>query len=92
MAIVITTKYIGPTNSRGSRVKAVTGDNNPSTGKPATLTISWDCSLNSADNHKAAAKALAERLTWDGEWHSGETDTGYVFVRFGAANSFSVEG
>ncbi len=92
MSVVIITKYVGPTNARGSRVKAVTGDNNPATGRPDSITISWDCALNSSDNHKAAAKALAERLKWEGEWHSGETDTGCVFIRLGASSTFKVEG
>jgi len=92
MAITISTKYVGPTNTRGSRVKAVTGDNNHATGKPDTITVPWDNARNSLDNHKAAAKALAERLNWDGEWQGGDTETGYVFIRFGSNNTFKVEG
>jgi hypothetical protein len=53
----ILTKYIGPSNVKGSRVKAW------NSGKAASVVLSWDHSLNSEDNHKAAAQALAEKLT-----------------------------
>lgn len=50
----ILTKYLGPTNHRGSRVKATL----PS-GK--SLTLGWDCALNSEENHELAAKAIASK-------------------------------
>ena len=53
----ITTKYIGPTNSRGARVKA--------TCDAGTITISWDHALNTEGNHDAAALALVRKLGWD---------------------------
>jgi hypothetical protein len=59
----ITTKYIGPTNFRGSRVKA--------TCQARSVTIDWDDGLNSDDNHDAAAQALAHKLDWNGKWFGG---------------------
>jgi hypothetical protein len=59
----IVTHYIGPTNYRGSRVKA--------TCAAGSITLGWDHSLNSEQNHDAAAKALANKFDWVGEWHSG---------------------
>jgi hypothetical protein len=60
----IVTKYIGPTNVRGSRVKA--------TAQAGSVTLHWDNSLNSDQNHKAAALALATKLDWSyGQWVSG---------------------
>jgi hypothetical protein len=51
--MIIRTKYIGPTNFRGSRVKASTV-----TGK--TVTIPWDYALNIDGNHRAAASACID--------------------------------
>lgn len=69
----ITTKYIGPTNSRGSRFKAVVEDGR-------SITVPYDHSLNSQDNHAQAALALARKLEWSGELIAGGTKDGYVFV------------
>jgi hypothetical protein len=52
----IQTKYIGPTNTRGSRVKA--------TAEAGSVTLSWDDALNATDNHRAAAEALANKRGW----------------------------
>ena len=52
---VIFTRYMGPTNTRGSRVKAISGS-----GK--SLTLAWDHELDSDQNHAAAAVALAASL------------------------------
>ena len=64
----IVTKYIGPTNVRGSRVKA--------TAQAGSVTLGWDDSMNPDGNHKAAARALAQKYGWDGEWVSGWTPDG----------------
>lgn len=52
---VILTKYLGPTNTRGSRVKATSGG-----GK--SVVIAWDDELHIDENHAAAAAALAAEL------------------------------
>lgn len=52
----IQTRYIGPTNYRGSRVKA--------TAETGSVTLSWDNALNATDNHRIAAEALANRHGW----------------------------
>lgn len=65
----IITKYIGPTNVRGSRVKA--------TAQAGSVTLEWDDALNRDDNHMAAAKALATKLGWDyGEFIAGTLPDG----------------
>jgi len=71
----ITTKYLGPTNTRGSRCKATTSSG-------VSLIVDWDDALNSDENHLAAAKALAVKLRWRGQWVAGCTSTGCVFVNF----------
>lgn len=52
----IKTKYLGPTNFRGSRVKAVCD--------AGARTFDWDDALNVDDNHKKAATKLAASLGW----------------------------
>jgi hypothetical protein len=70
----IVTKFIGPTNFRGSRVKA--------TAAAGSVTLNWDHALNSEANHAAAAKALAEKYEWRGEWHGGglPSNSGNAYV------------
>lgn len=74
MRQAITTKFLGPTNHRGARIKA--------TAAAGTITIDWDYSINSDRNHDAAAKALAAKLDWAGAWFAGglPTNDGNVYV------------
>jgi len=58
MRQAITTKYIGPTDHRGSRVKA--------TAQAGSIVVGWDDALDSDDNHTAAARALARKYGWSG--------------------------
>lgn len=69
----IATKYQGPTDYRGARViaRSATGHR---------LTVAWNYALDPAGNHAEAARALAAKLGWMGEWYGGSTPTGYVFV------------
>jgi hypothetical protein len=66
----VRTRYIGPGNVRGSRIVARSSSGH-------SLTLTWDDSLNSDENHRAGAKALVRKLGWD------EHDT-YVGGAFGA--------
>jgi hypothetical protein len=70
----IQTKYLSPTNTKGSRIKAWTSYGNQS------LTISWDYSLNGEANHAKAAMKLAEELNWFGQYVCGGSNDGCVFV------------
>jgi hypothetical protein len=69
----IVTKYIGPTNYRGSRVKATTESG-------LSLTAGWRDDLNNEENHRLAAFALAKKLGWFGEWVGGGMTKGNVYV------------
>lgn len=69
----IFTKYLGPSNVRGSRCKAYDGDNNQ-------VTLSWDCALNSEDMHRAAAYALKNKMGWKGELITGAHKDVYCHV------------
>ena len=68
----ITTSYLGPTNSRGSRCKAKCS--------AGTATIQWDSAKSSEDNHCAAAQAVMDKFDWHGKYVSGHTDKGMCFV------------
>ena len=72
----ITTKYIGPSNVKGSRISASDGDGN-------RAIVSYDCALNSDENHAKAAETLLKKMSWDGEMVGGWTKDGmaWVFVK-----------
>ena len=79
----ITTKFIGATNYRGSRIKATAEGGH-------SLTISYPHEANQgADAHAVAALALCRRLGWDGELIAGGTAAGYVFV-FASGDRYTV--
>lgn len=69
----IVTKYIGPTNTRGSRVKA--------TAAAGSITLGWDNRYNAEVNHALACAALVKKLGWEGKWYQGGLANGdYCFV------------
>ena len=59
----ITTKYHGPTDTKGSRVSA--------RAQAGRVSITWDDALNSDENHRAAAQALADKFKWTGQLVTG---------------------
>jgi hypothetical protein len=77
----IKTKFFGPTNYRGARVKAY--------WEGGSITREWDYSLGVEGNHTAAAQALIEKLGWVGEgygdWIGGSlpNSSAYAFVCVG---------
>ncbi|WP_322996974.1 hypothetical protein [Castellaniella sp.] len=83
----ISTKFCGPTNSRGSRVIAK--------AEAGRIVHPWDHRQGIEDNHKAAAEALARKMGWDGEWIGGGSPNGcgwvFVNVTHSYGNAFSVE-
>jgi len=74
MRQAIVTKWLGPTNHRGSRVKA--------TASAGSVAVGWDYSQGVEANHKRAAEALATRFGWSGLWIGGAIPnaSGFVFV------------
>lgn len=93
MTYAIETAYIGPSNTRGSRIRARVMERGNGQ-RPRSLTLTWDGRLGSQDNHREAARALAVKLGWDGRWIEGGADKGAsVWVRevVGHNDSFTVE-
>lgn len=69
----ILTKYMGPGNVRGSRIKAYDCDGN-------SVTIPYPHQLRSEDGHKKAAQSLCDKMKWTGELIGGRTKDGMAFV------------
>ena len=81
----IETKYLGPTNHRGSRVRARFGES----GAGMSVTLSWDDALNLDNNCRKAAEELRRRMVAEGRWGGAHATCplimacvrdGYVFV------------
>lgn len=69
----IRTVYLGPTDTRGSRIKA--------TCEGGTTTVPYPHEKSSgADAHSVAAIALARKLGWHGRFAAGGLKDSYVFV------------
>jgi len=75
----IETRYLGPTNYRGGRIKA--------TAWAGSVTVPYDHALNTDGNHKAAADALIAKMGWTGTFAQGGNvkGDGYCFVNVEAA-------
>lgn len=75
----IITKYVGPTNFKGSRIKA--------TASAGSVTVSYDSGLSSDANHDNAAYKLAEKFGWHGTYNRGGMpgDKGNVYVATSAS-------
>lgn len=74
MRQAIATKFIGPTNHRCARIKAVSD--------ACTVTVSWDYAMGVEENHHAAARALADKMGWVTHLRGGSLPgAGYVFVQ-----------
>jgi hypothetical protein len=74
--IAIQTKYLGPTNTKGARIKAFTCNGH-------SATIDYDYALGDELLHFKAVKALREKyaLDWDiSEMTFGGIRDGYVFT------------
>jgi hypothetical protein len=64
MRQAIVTKYIGPTNTRGSRIKA--------TADAGSITVPFNYRLKTfEENHRAAAVALQNKFNWQGNLIGG---------------------
>jgi hypothetical protein len=70
----IQTKWLSPTNHRPARVTAW--------ADAGRVTIPQDDCKSIDDSHQRAAKMLAEKFDWRGEWYQGAlpNNSGQVFV------------
>lgn len=72
--MTIITKYLGASNTRGSRIKA--------SALGQSVSIPYPHELSPTMAHRKAASLLMSRFTslCDREWVQGETKSGYVFT------------
>lgn len=78
----IETKYLPPTNFRGSRIRAAAEGGN-------SVTLSYDSALSGDANHARAALELTRQLVWKGKLIMGHTGKGCVFV-FTTGDKFTI--
>ena len=69
----IKTKYIGPTNFKGARIKASDCDSN-------SITIPYPHELDSHQAHMLAAVKLCEKMQWPIKLIQGSLGNDYVHV------------
>lgn len=90
----IWTRKLNPTTHKGTRIKAIakTADDSFCRGPEMSVTVPYDYSLSSYENHEAAAFALLNKLEWSGDWCSGARpdDIGYMFVNITASDRILV--
>lgn len=79
----ITTKYHGPTNTRGLRISATDGDGN-------RVSVPYNYSLSGELVHREAVYALCAKVGWSGELVSGSIKGGYVYVWTRTGDTFTV--
>lgn len=73
----ITTKVLGPTDTKGTRIKA-------NTASAVSLTLSWEYADDEIGNARRAVLELVRRKLndgWHGRYLAAATADGYVFVR-----------
>lgn len=73
----ITTKYVGHTNTKPSRIVARTGNGGFSVSLGAN-SMPWGS--DDIRSHKHVAELLRDKMKWKGELIGGGVKTGFVFV------------
>ena len=69
----ITTRFLGPTATKGSRIAASDQDGN-------RVTITYESHSDTEDAHRKAANTLCYKMGWPTDLASGSIKGGYVFV------------
>jgi hypothetical protein len=64
----IVTKFIGPTNTKGARIKAV--------ASAGSVTVSFEYGMSHEERHQVAAKALCAKFGWPWDHISGSLPDG----------------
>ena len=80
--VAIETKFLGPTNYRGARIKAFMRDK-PYGDQKTSLTMGYDHALDGYENHERVAYEFMPNVVSERDGvrlEVGSTRTGYVFV------------
>jgi hypothetical protein len=71
----IQTKYIGPSNTKGSRISVT------AMGNKNRIYVPYDHEHDEHKMHEVAMKKFLDKYDWPkGKWAQGGTENGYVFV------------
>lgn len=84
MRQAIRTRYLGPTDSKGSRVVASCA--------AGRRIVPWDHAQDPEGNHRLAARLLASRLDWRGQFFGGcNPDGSYSWINWEPGCGFELE-
>ena len=81
--MAIQTKFLGPTNYRGDRIKATGMDTFHADKRPRTITVSYDYGTTMKQMHRKAAELLLPQIVDEPErvqLVAGSCERGYIFV------------
>jgi hypothetical protein len=83
---IIKTRFLGPTNNRGARIKA--------TCQAGSITIPYAYELASGGSHWLAAQKLIKKcgLQWGEKFTVGSDNNGYYFIPCDGFNTVNLEG
>jgi len=68
----ITVQVLGPTNTKGTRVKA--------SCEAGSVVLPWDHTLGVNDNTNRAVRRLLKKIDWHGHWQGGDVGKKVVYV------------
>lgn len=80
----ITVKFLGPTDTKGSRLKAIDSDHN-------TVTIPYPHAEHSEGRYAQAAIALCKKMGWDGTLIEGWAEDGKAVYVFSSGLHIDIE-
>ena len=72
----IETRYCGPTNYKGSRIRC----SRPDDPRYRVRYYDWDCALDVRENHERACVEYMRYMDWHGRMVGCYTKRGYVFA------------
>ena len=81
--MAIQTKFLGPTNYRGARIKATGMDTFHSDERKRSVTVPYDYGSTTEQRHREAAELLLPQIVnepWRVRLVSGAWERGYIFV------------
>ena len=79
--LTIQTKWLSPTNFKGTRIKAKTASG-------ISIVRSWDYTLTAGENHARVAEELQKKMKWDSDWYGKlaggqNADGSYTWIMMG---------
>jgi hypothetical protein len=81
--VALRCKYLQPTNHRGTRISVQRYEGNTHGKDPQRIVMSWDYSLEPADNYALAVKLYLDHANWHGHWITSTITDGAVAVYAG---------